>query len=57
MTMDTKEDHVMLFHYIKDKTYRFKECGKGLQYLDISNPKTTPLTTESDDTDYYFYLM
>ena len=24
MTMDTKEDHVMLFQYIKDKSYRFK---------------------------------
>ena len=38
VTMDTKEYHTMLVHYIKDKAYRFKDCGKGLYYLDISNP-------------------
>ena len=38
VTMNNKEDHTMLVHYIKDKDYHFKECGKGLYYLDVSNP-------------------
>ena len=40
VTMDNKEDHAMLVHYIKDKAYSFKECGKGMYYLDVSNPKS-----------------
>ena len=54
VTMDTKEDHVMLVQYCKDKDYRFKEYGKGQYYLDLSNPEIIPLTTEGGDTDYYF---
>ena len=38
VNMDIKEDHEMLFHYSKDNAYCFKECGKGLYYLDVSNP-------------------
>ena len=38
VTMDTKEYHAMSVHYSKDKAYWFRECGKGLYYLDISNP-------------------
>ena len=53
-TMDTKEDYTMLCNYINDKVYRFKECGKGLYYIDIYNPQTIALTTESGDTDYYY---
>ena len=44
----------MLVHCRKDKAYRFKEFGKGLYYLNISNPETIPLTTESGNTEYYF---
>ena len=44
----------MLVHYSNNKTYLLKECGKGLYYLDISNPETIPLTTESGNTDYSF---
>ena len=53
VTMDTKEYHAMLVPYSKDKTYRFKECGKGLYYLDVSNPNIITLTTKRGDTDYY----
>ena len=51
VTMDTKEDHTMLVHY--SKAYYFKRLGKGLYYIEISNPETIPLTTESGNTDYY----
>ena len=44
----------MLVHYSKDKAYHFKECGKGLYYLDVSNPKIVTLATEMGDTDYSF---
>ena len=52
--MDTKEYHAILFHYRKYKSYLFKECEKGLYYLNVSNPETIPLTTESGNTDYSF---
>ena len=52
--MDTKEDHAMLVHYGMDKPYRLKECGKGLYYIDVSNPEMITLTTERGNTDYYF---
>ena len=45
----------MLVHYIKDKAYRFKECGKGLCYLDVSKPDIIALTTERGNTDYDFF--
>ena len=35
ITMYTKEYHAMLVHYRNDKACRFKECGKGIYYLDI----------------------
>ena len=54
ITMYTKEYHAMLVHYRNDKACRLKECGKGIYYLDISNPETILLTTESVDTFYYF---
>ena len=38
LNMNTKEDHEILVHYRKDNTYPFKECGKGLYYIDVSNP-------------------
>ena len=38
VTVYTKKDHTILVHYIKDNYYRFKECRKGLYYLDVSNP-------------------
>ena len=38
VTMDNKEDHTMLVQYNKDKSYRFKEFGKGLYNIDASNP-------------------
>ena len=38
VTMDTKENHTMLVQYNKDKSYRFKEFGKGLYNIDASNP-------------------
>ena len=44
----------MLVHYSNDKAYRFKECGKGMYYLDISNPEIITLTTNRGDTNYYF---
>ena len=44
----------MLFHYIKDKSYRFNGCGKILYCLIVSNPEIAPLTTESGNTNYYF---
>ena len=50
--MDTKEDHIILVHYRNYKACSFKECGKGLYYLDVSNPEIITLTTESGDTDY-----
>ena len=53
-TMGTKEDQEMLVHYSKDKAYHFKEYGKGLYYLDISNPEIISLMTESGNTDYFF---
>ena len=54
-TMDNKEEHAMLVHYSEDKAYHFKECGKGLYYLNISNPEIITLTTERGDTNYYFF--
>ena len=54
MTMDTKEDHTMLFHYSEDKSSRFRECGKGLYYLDVSNSEIIKLTTKRGDTNYSF---
>ena len=54
VTMDTKEDHAMLVHYSKDKSYRYKGCGKGLYFLDFSNPEIISLTNESGNTNYYF---
>ena len=52
VNMDNKEDHAMLVHYIKDKAYRFKECGKVMYYLDVSNPEIIALTTERGNTNY-----
>ena len=54
--MDTKEDHTMLVHYIKDKSYSFKEYGKGLYYINISNLQTISLATESGGTNYSLLL-
>ena len=54
MNTDTKEYHTMLFHYIKDKYYRFNGCGKSLYYLNVSNPEITPPTPESGNTNYCF---
>ena len=54
VTMDTKEDHVMLVHYSEDKGYHSKECGNGLYYIDVSNPETITLMTGRGDTYYYF---
>ena len=54
VTMDTKEYHTMLVHYSDDKEYRFKKCGKGLYYIDVSNPEIITPTTQRGDTDYYF---
>ena len=54
VAMYTKEDHAMLVHYSKYKYYRLKGCGKGLYYLDGSNPEIITLTTKRGDTDYYF---
>ena len=45
----------MLVYYSKDKAYRFKERGKGLYYLDVSNPEIIALTTERGNTNYYFF--
>ena len=56
VTTDNKEDHVMLVHYSNDKNYRFKERGKGLYYIDVSNPETITLKTNRGETDYYFLL-
>ena len=53
MVMYTKADHTMVVHYSEDKAYRFKECGKGLYYLNIYNLEIITLTTESNDTNYY----
>ena len=53
MIMYTKEDHKMVVHYSENKAYRFKECGKGLYYLNIYNLEIITLTTESNDTNYY----
>ena len=44
----------MLIHYRKDKAYNFKERGKGMYYIDVSNPEIITLTTERGNTDYYF---
>ena len=52
--MDTKEYHAILFHYRKYKYYLFKECEKGLYYLNVSNPEITPPTPESGNTNYCF---
>ena len=54
VTMDTKEDHKILVQYSDDKAFGFKECGKGLFYIDFSNPEIITLTTERGDTDYSF---
>ena len=54
VTMDTKEYHAMLVHYSEYKSYCFKECRKGMYYLNVSNPEITTLMTERGDTDYYF---
>ena len=54
VTMETKEDHKMVVHYSKDTDYCFKECGKGLYYLNISNPEIITLTTERGNIDYSF---
>ena len=54
ITMDTKEYHTMLFHSSKYKDCHFNECGKGMYYLNISNPEIITLTTERGDTNYYF---
>ena len=45
----------MLVHYSEDKAYRFKECGKGLYYLNVSNLEIITLTTKRGDTNYYFW--
>ena len=37
ITIYTKEEHATLVHYSEDKAYYFKECVKGMYYLDISN--------------------
>ena len=52
MKIDTKDDHVMISHFNKDKAYRFKECGNGLYYLDIYDPEITPLTAKDTITKY-----
>ena len=52
MTMDTKEFHAMLVHYSKDKAYRFKECGKGLYYIYVSNPEIVTMATEGGNINY-----
>ena len=44
----------MLVQYSKDKTNRFKECWKGLYYINVANPEITILTTERGNTDYSF---
>ena len=54
VTMDSREDHAILFHYIDKKAYRFKECGRVLYYLDVYNPEIITLKTERGDTDYYY---
>ena len=54
MTMYTKEYHAMLVHYIEDKAHRVKEFGKGLYYIDVSNPEIITLMTERGNTDYSF---
>ena len=54
VTMDTKEDHTILVHYSKDRAYCFKECVKGLYYLEVSNPEIITLMTERKDTEYSF---
>ena len=36
----------------KNKYYCFKECRKGLYYLDISNPETILLINDSGDIDF-----
>ena len=53
-TMDTKEDHIILFNYIKDKACHFRECGKGLYYLNVYNPEIIALMNESGDANYSF---
>ena len=52
--MYTKEDHAMIVHFNKNKAHRFKKCGKGLYYLDISGPEIIPLTAKETVTDYSF---
>ena len=54
VTMNTKEDHEMLVHYIKYKAYHFKEFVKRLYYLDTSYLEIVTLTTEIGDTNYSF---
>ena len=44
----------MLVHYSEDKAYHFKECGKGLYYLNVSNPEIITLMTERGDKNYSF---
>ena len=50
VTMDNNGDHTMLFHFNKDKAYRFKEFGNGLYYLDISDLEIITLTTKDNFT-------
>ena len=38
MTMYIKDVHAIFVYYCKYKAYCFKECEKGLYYIDISNP-------------------
>ena len=54
VTMYNKKYHAMLVHYSKDKSYRFKVCGKSLYCLDVSKPEIITLTTERGNTNYYF---
>ena len=44
----------MLVQYSNDNTCRFRSFGKGLYYLDVSNPDIIPLMTESGNTNYSF---
>ena len=53
VTMDTKEDHAMLVCYRNNKAYHFKESGKGLYYLNVSNQKITTLKTDRGNSNYY----
>ena len=52
--IDTHEYHYMLVRFNKDKVYRFRECGNGLYFLDISDPEIILIPAKYTAVNYSF---